>query len=339
MVGTILDFRDLITASIPAGVAEHVTVRYTEGEPTDGRAISDALEYGGQVLTLFIEPRPGSPFSVDRSGAVSVLAVGLLASILAALLVSRTRQRIETFTALAVAQQATEAKDRFIASVSHELRTPLTAVLGFAEVLKSPDDLTTEDRVALMNSITDEATDLAHLIDDLLVAARGEIGQLSISRKPVLIRNEAESVVLASGIGSRLEMIPAANGQETVLGDPLRVRQIIRNLVENARRHGGEDIEIELFTDDASVTLEVRDNGSGLPSEVGELAFAAYEHFGDTVGTTESLGLGLTVSAQLAALMHGRIRYERRDHWTVFSLTLEAASAEHSRDRQLSTAS
>lgn len=329
LVGTILDMEDLITAHIPAGVAQYVTVRYTEGEQTGG-GISAALEYGGQVWTVFIEAQPESPFSVDRSGAISVLVVGVLASILAALLVSLTRQRIETSTALAAAQQATEAKDRFIASVSHELRTPLTAVLGFAEILKSPHDLTPEEQTALMKAITEESTDLAHLIDDLLVAARGEIGQLSITREPIMLRQQAESVALASDIGRRLEVIPAANGEEIALGDPLRVRQIIRNLVENARRHGGDTIEVELLSDDASVTLEVRDDGPRIPDDVAERVFAAYEHFDETVGTTESLGLGLTVSAQLAALMGGQVRYERRGQWTVFSLTLEAAEADHS---------
>lgn len=70
------------------------------------------------------------------------------------------------------------------------------------------------------------------------------------------------------------------------------------------------------------MTIEVRDNGSGIPAEVAERAFAPFEHFGESVGVTESLGLGLTVSAQLAVLMGGHLRYERRNDWTVFSLTL-----------------
>jgi len=331
LVGTILDFDDLVTANIPTGVDQHVTLWYGEGVLPAAGEVTGALAYGGQVWTLFIDANPDSPFSVDRSGAVSVLVIGLLASILAVLLVNLTHHRIESSTALAAAQQSTEAKDRFIASVSHELRTPLTAVLGFSEILKSPDDLTYDERTSATTTIADEATNLAHLIDDLLVAARGEIGQLSIRREPVEIRKEAEDVVLASGIGQRLELLPSANGDEVALGDPLRVRQIIRNLIENARRYGGDAIEIELFANDASVTLEVRDDGPRLSTEVAERIFAAYEHFDGTVGTTESLGLGLTVSSQLAALMHGRVRYERREHWTVFSLTLETAPVGRSR--------
>ena len=327
LVGTILDFDALVTANIPTGVAQHVTIWYSEGVSPPGGDVTGALAYGGQVWTLFIEANPDSPFSVDRSGAIAVLGVGLFASVLAALLANLTRHRLETSTALAAAQQATQAKDRFIASVSHELRTPLTAVLGFSEILKSPNDLTLEERTTVMTTITDEATDLAHLIDDLLVAARGEIGQLTISREAVEIRREAEDVALASGIGGRLKVIPAADGDELALGDPLRVRQIIRNLVENARRYGGTAIEIELFADEASVTVEVRDDGPRLSANVAERAFAAYEHFDETVGVTESLGLGLTVSAQLAEMMHGEVRYQRRDHWTVFSLTLKSAPA------------
>jgi len=325
LVGAIISFDELLSTNIPAGVAPHVSLDYDEGmTEVDAGRVAGHLEYGGRVWTLSVAATSDSPFAPERSGAIAVLAVGLVASGLASLMVVRTRQRIQASTALVAAEQATEAKNRFIASVSHELRTPLTAVLGFAEILKTPDGLTTDEHIAMMKAITEEATDLAHLIDDLLVAARGEIGQLSIAQTPLALRKEIEGVTAASGIGERLRVLPSAGGSETALGDPIRVRQIMRNLVENARRYGGDTIEIELLPNRSDVTVEVRDNGSGIPAEVAGRAFVPYEQFGETVGVTDSLGLGLAVSSQLAVLMGGNLRYERRNDWTVFSLTLPA---------------
>ncbi len=179
----------------------------------------------------------------------------------------------------------------------------------------------------MMKAITEEATDLAHLIDDLLVAARGEIGQLSVAETPVSLRREVEGVAAASGIGDRLHVMPSGGPNEMAIADPIRVRQILRNLVENARRYGGSEIEVELRPGDIKVSVEVRDNGPGIPAEVGDRVFSPYERFGGTVGVTESLGLGLAVSTQLAALMGGELRHERRENWTVFSLTLPATTA------------
>lgn len=321
-MGALLSFGDLVSANLPVGVAPYVSLYYAEaGEELAGGPVTRQLTYGDRQWSLGIEALPGSPFAPDRSGAWSVLAMGVVASALAWWLVFVLRQRLQTATALAAAEQATTAKDRFIAAVSHELRTPLTAVLGFAEILKTSANLTTVERVAMMKAITEEATDLAYLIDDLLVTARGEIGQLSIADSPIALRHVVESVVAASGIGPSLRVVP---GGEAVVarGDPVRIRQIVRNLVENARKHGGKMIEIELSQEDSRVLLEVRDNGAGISADVAERAFHRYQHFDERVGLTESLGLGLTVSAQLATLMGGALRYDRRDEWTVFTLTL-----------------
>jgi signal transduction histidine kinase len=248
--------------------------------------------------------------------------LGVVATSLAVAAAHLYRQRVEGAVQLAGARQSTDAKVRFIAAISHELRTPLTAVLGFAEILKDASDLSTEERYSMMKAITEEATDLAHIIDDLLVAARGEIGQVVVTEVPVSMRDEVRAVVGASGLGDRVVLWPAADDGEIAVGDSSRVRQILRNLVENARRYGGTRIEIEIGAAAGNLWVEVRDNGSGVPASILSTLFEPYQHAGRPTGVTESLGLGLSVSSQLAQLMNGELIHKRKGDWTVFRLTL-----------------
>ncbi|HSO50187.1 MAG TPA: histidine kinase dimerization/phospho-acceptor domain-containing protein, partial [Acidimicrobiia bacterium] len=170
-----MDFSDLIEANIPAGVAPYVQWSFAEmGDDLSGlSATTVELGHGGQAFAISVSAIPDSPFAADREGAFVALGLGLLASCLAVLSMLLIGQRIESAADLAGAQSMTEAKDRFIASISHELRTPLTSVLGFAEILRDGEELSAAERMAMMKAITEEATDLAHIIDDLLVAARG----------------------------------------------------------------------------------------------------------------------------------------------------------------------
>jgi signal transduction histidine kinase len=328
VVVAMMDFSDLIEANIPAGVAPYVQWSVAEmGDDVSGlSATTVELGHGGQTFAISVSATTDSPFAADREGAFVALGLGLLASCLAVLSMLLIGQRIESAADLAGAQNMTEAKDRFIASISHELRTPLTSVLGFAEILRDGEELSAEERMAMMKAITEEATDLAHIIDDLLVAARGEIGQIVVTRLQISLRDEVEAVAAASGLGDRISIIGSPATPGLALGDPNRVRQILRNLIENARRYGGGRIEIELLPDGDQVRVEVRDNGSGVPTSVLDHMFEPYQQFGGVVGLTESLGLGLSVSAQLAELMQGKLVHQRRAGWTVFSLSLPAVN-------------
>lgn len=273
---------------------------------------------------ISVSPTPDSPFGPDRNGAFVVLVLGIIATSLAVAAAHLYRQRVEGAVQLAGARQSTDAKVRFIAAISHELRTPLTAVLGFAEVLKDGSDLSTEERYSMMKAITEEATDLAHIIDDLLVAARGEIGQVVVARDPVSVRDEVEAVVAASGLADRVVLSPPTGDREVALGDASRVRQILRNLLENARRYGGTSIEIEIGATAGRLWVEVCDDGTGVPESILDTLFEPYQHAGGPTGVTESLGLGLSVSSQLAQLMNGELVHERKGDWTAFRLTLPA---------------
>jgi len=330
VVVALMDFSELIEANIPAAVAPYVRWDFAEiGENAKLLTGTTAeLRYGDRTWVISVSATANSPFAANREASYVALGLGLLASFLAAFSLLLVGQRIESDADLASAQGMTDAKDRFIASISHELRTPLTSVLGFAEILRDGQELSPQERVAMMKAITEEATDLAHIIDDLLVAARGEIGQIVVTRVQISMRDELNAVAAASGLGDQISIIESSGESELAIGDPNRVRQILRNLVENARRYGGGHIEIEVMPDGDRIRVEVRDDGSGVPISVLDRLFEPYQQFAAVAGVTESLGLGLSVSAQLAKLMQGGLTHERRGGWTVFSLFLPAIISE-----------
>lgn len=212
------------------------------------------------------------------------------------------------------------SKDEFVAAVSHELRTPLTAVVGLAQELRSglerftPDE--TEEFVGL---IADQATEVAHIVEDLLVVARSDIGRVRVVPEPVRVRPEVERV-LAAALPQR--PVPVSGPDGTVVVDPARFRQILRNLITNAVRYGGDRVEVHIQGRHGGMAIEVRDDGEGVPPAEREHIFEPYQTAHRRVGQPASVGLGLTVSRQLARLMGGELLYRREEPWSIFELTL-----------------
>lgn len=222
-------------------------------------------------------------------------------------------------------QKLVHDKDRFIASVSHELRTPLATVMGLSEELAARwDDFDPVEAQSLIELVAAQATDLALLVDDLLLAAKLEMGDVPINEQTVDLAAEAQAALADCerlDLPERrlsLELAPTA-----VTGDPPRIRQILRNLIINAIRHGGESIWVETATGSAGSAVVVRDDGDGIPLEQREEIFAPYHRVGGKRDTVlGSLGLGLTISRQLARLMGGDLTYRYVDGESVFTLSL-----------------
>ncbi len=220
-------------------------------------------------------------------------------------------------------QELIDAKDKFIASVSHELRTPLTAVVGFAELLHDPgNDLTEAERGQMIQAIAEQGADLANLIDDLLVSARAELGQLTITQVPVTLHAQTAQVIESIVPKDRNVMV---EGDVVVArADPARVRQVLRNLITNALHYGGLDVRVHIQQTPDTAVLQVLDNGAGIPKGEWEDIFQAYHRLNQPTTQTESVGIGLSVARQLARLMSGDLTYQHHNGWSVFQLTLPA---------------
>ncbi|MFQ5523139.1 MAG: ATP-binding protein [Acidimicrobiia bacterium] len=228
----------------------------------------------------------------------------------------RIRRETEALEVLA------RSKDELIASVSHELRTPLTAILGFAEVLRADrDDLPPSERSDLLELIARESEDVAGIVEDLLAASRVEIGKLAVIRVQVSLRAQLAQV-LESRVDPSGARIEVPDSSVRAWGDPARVRQIVRNLVSNAIRHGGEHCWIRISASDTTASLMVCDDGPGVPDVDAEAIFSPYHTANKEMARPGSVGLGLTLSRRLARLMGGDLTYRREDGHTVFELTL-----------------
>jgi len=216
------------------------------------------------------------------------------------------------------------SKDEFIASISHEVRTPLTVVMGLSHELQDRwSEMEPTDREELLGLIVAQTQEMQDLVEDLLVAARADIGKLPIHLEP-MDTGPAIAAALSSvhpPAGVELTVSPHS---PTCYADPVRFRQIVRNLATNAFRYGGDRVEIVVNHDDDRVWVEVVDNGIGVAIESRESIFEAYERAHRSAGKPGSVGLGLTVSRKLARLMDGDLTY-RFDGRSVFTLELAAA--------------
>ncbi len=225
---------------------------------------------------------------------------------------------------LATKDQLMSSKDELIASVSHEIRTPLSSIVGFAELLKDASDLDEDERNEMVELLVQQSGDLTNIVDDLLVAAKSDLGRMEVASVPVDLKAQAAQAIEATESG-RTRIVGMPKESARCLGDPARVRQIARNLLSNAIKYGGPEIRIDTSVRGDFGVLEVRDNGAGVSGESRERIFDAYDRGDQTSGPTSSLGLGLHISRRLAHRMGGDLTYRYENDESVFELILPLA--------------
>ena len=156
-----------------------------------------------------------------------------------------------------------------------------------------------EEVRTFIDLIGDQATEVADLVEDLLVASRLDLDEVAVTRDAIHLWDQVDAVLVARRIGK--EVTTVRHEQEAkVFADPVRVRQIFRNLVANADRYGGPHITVRVDRLGDVFALSVIDDGAGIPETERERVFDPYCRAHKEVGRTESVGLGLTVSRQLA---------------------------------------
>ncbi len=214
-----------------------------------------------------------------------------------------------------------ESKDQLIATIAHELRTPLAGVVGFAQVLCDDDALDEESRGEMVRMIAEQGRDLTNIVDDLLVAAKSDAGTLVVASIRVDLHAQAAQVIEAwgsDGVG-RIEL---SGSSAVTTGDPARVRQILRNLITNAFRYGGQQITVRVGGDETTGYVSVEDNGPGVDEGEEDRIFEPYKRAHNAPGVTASMGLGLSISRQLAQRMGGDLLYRREPEHSVFTLSI-----------------
>ena len=279
-----------------------------EGLPSQGNEYT-AVSKSGKLLPVLVYST-----AVEKDGQISGLR-GLLVSI--------TRLK-ETESALEKAKDKAEQSDKlksaFLANISHEIRTPMNGILGFAELLKAPDN-TTEEREEYINIIQSNGNQLLSLINDIIDVAKIESGQVALHKKQFdlnafmteLYHNFQKQY--ADQLGQKdFKLLPESPEQPVrIYTDPARVQQILSNLLVNAFKYtpaGSVKFGYKrnyLVNKKSYIQFFVSDTGIGIDKKD---FTAIFERFGQTnkAGNNQTgTGLGLTISKNLVHLLGGRI--------------------------------
>jgi len=203
---------------------------------------------------------------------------------------------------------------RFASSVTHELRTPLTTFRLYAEMLSDGMVHDPERAREYLRTLRDESTRLGLLVENVLAWSRLEEGRTAAEARPIAVKDliaDAEPVLRRRCEEAQAEFSTRCECDVMALADPLRVRQVLFNLVDNACKYAGTKarIEVSATARDGVVVLTVDDDGPGVPAAMRDRVFRAFDRGalgpGDSV---RGLGLGLSISLELARSLRGALR-------------------------------
>jgi signal transduction histidine kinase len=214
---------------------------------------------------------------------------------------------------------AAALKSRFVATVSHELRTPLTSILSYGELLADARRSLTASQAGLLDVINRNATRLLRLVDDLLLLSRLETNQLPMSFSEVnlaaLVTAAGQELVpTATKRGITLEV--AARAGRGLLGDPVRLTQVLDNVIGNALKFTppGGAVRVTARAEASGWLVTIADTGIGIPDTDLPGLFESFTRASNAAQAgIPGSGLGLTICRQIVELHHGTIRVDSMD--------------------------
>ena len=311
---------------------------------TEPKAMIDAINHG-QVFYFLQKPW-------DRSSIESVLIRAIEAYDVAITLEEQSavlaQQNDELRAMKAHLEHASRLKSEFLANMSHEIRTPMTAILGFADVLR--ERLTNAENLEIIETVKRNGEYLLEIINDILDLSKIEAGSLKIEQRPCSPRAIVEDVValMRPRCESKHLWLDVAIDDDVpgvVSSDPLRLRQILVNLLGNAVKftdHGGVRIDLRLANaDDATKVMQfdVTDSGIGISADRLKALFQPFSQL-DASMTRRfgGTGLGLVISRRLAQLLGGDISVQSvPGQGSTFSVTIAAEAFQPAANRAAET--
>jgi signal transduction histidine kinase/HPt (histidine-containing phosphotransfer) domain-containing protein len=211
------------------------------------------------------------------------------------------------------AEQADQAKTRFVAMVTHELRTPLNGILGYAELLRIEGGLSAQQN-ARVGAMMQAGRHLFGMIERVLDFASIEAGRVALHNEPISVRDLTEGCLafvgpVADERGLTLRLVCAHDAPRRIVADPARLRQTLLNLLGNAVKFtgaGGVELRVLASTTAGALRIEVADTGPGIKETSRDRLFQDFERL-DAPTSVEGAGLGLAIAARFIGLMGGSI--------------------------------
>ena len=284
---------------------------------------------------------------------LALLVVGRLTGILRALERIRAREEAARLSAEDARRQLVEQnarlveadrlKDEFVALVSHDLRTPLTSIIGYVELALDEDGAPLDqERRGFLEVVARSSDRLLRLVDDLLLAARLQTGQLKLTLEDVDVVEICEQAILemrARAEQKNVELSYHGEGPATIRGDRLRLLQLLDNLISNGIKFtlGGGVVEIRVAQAGPDVSIEVLDTGIGIePGEEERVFERFYRSPGAVSAQVPGTGLGLFIARAVVEAHGGRISAARRaGGGSVFRLDLPQRVASSATEPEL----
>ena len=236
------------------------------------------------------------------------------------------RRTLELERSVKKEKSANMIKDQFLANISHEIRTPLNSIIGFAQILGSRQNLTSEESEHYSKGLAVSSKNLLELLNNILDLSKVEAGKLSLNNNPIKIKDfffdleqMFSSQMAEKGIYYSVNVDPTI--PESIVLDETRLRQILFNLINNAikfTKQGFVKINVlsNLNTDDSTslkydLKIIVEDSGVGIPKQDQEAIFSPFvQKEGQSINDYGGTGLGLSITKGLIELMNGEISVE-----------------------------
>lgn len=276
------------------------------GEASSGQLVVWRRPDGSRV-TLRVSTQP----VLDRDGSLSGVAIAVADVTEERAAAHEAARHLSELTELnAELEQAVSIKNRFLATATHDMRSPLTAIIGFANLLGRTDiDVPDDQRIGMIKAIERQGRRLEALVQDLLALSVIEGEAISVDPQVVALGPVLHQIAADAVLSTHVSVdVPDAS---VAFVDPLRLAQMITNLLHNAAKYGRDPITITATPEGDVVTIRVCDHGDGVDPEFVPHLFDRFSTASRAVDPgSRSTGLGLAIVRGLAQLHGGDVWYE-----------------------------